>query len=106
MIMPINYKKRLIEEQIKEKMKYSGGVLIEGAKWVGKSTTASIFAKTIVSLQHPRIKKEYQAYAAVLDDKILEGEKPILYDEWQDIPEIWDFIRIDVDKNNYRGHIC
>ena len=103
MIMPINYKKRLIEEQIKEKMKYSGGVLIEGAKWVGKSTTASIFAKTIVSLQHPRIKKEYQAYAAVLDDKILEGEKPILYDEWQDIPEIWDFIRIDVDKNNYRG---
>jgi hypothetical protein len=59
-----------------------------------------------VSLQHPRIKKEYQAYAAVLDDKILEGEKPILYDEWQDIPEIWDFIRIDVDKNNYRGHIC
>ncbi|MGI6392008.1 MAG: ATP-binding protein [Candidatus Izemoplasmatales bacterium] len=103
MMMPINYKKRLIEEQIKEKMKYSGGVLIEGAKWVGKSTTASIFAKTIVSLQHPRIKKEYQAYAAVLDDKILEGEKPILYDEWQDIPEIWDFIRIDVDKNNYKG---
>jgi hypothetical protein len=103
MMVPINYRNRLIEEQIKEKMKYSGGVLIEGAKWVGKSTTASIFAKTIVSLQHPRIRKEYEAYVAVLDDKILTGEKPILYDEWQDIPEIWDFIRIDIDKNSFKN---
>ena len=29
---------------------------------------------------------------------ILEGEKPILIDEWQEATNLWDEIRIDVDK--------
>ena len=49
----INYRKRLIESQIEKKMSYSGGVIIEGAKWVGKSTTAGIFSNTVIKLQDP-----------------------------------------------------
>jgi len=33
----------------------------------------------------------------------LKGEKPILFDEWQEVPEIWDFIRLDIDENNHKG---
>ncbi len=99
----LNYRKRLIESQIEKKMAYSGGVIIEGAKWVGKSTTAGIFANTVIKLQDPLIKKQYQILATISKDEVLKGEKPILFDEWQEVPEIWDFIRLDIDDNNYKG---
>lgn len=53
----IKYKKRLIEPKIKRKLLYSGAVLIDGVKWPGKSTTAALYAKTIIKLQDPIIKK-------------------------------------------------
>jgi hypothetical protein len=84
-------------------MSYSGGVIIEGAKWVGKSTTAGIFSNTVIKLQDPVIKKQYQILATISKDEVLKGEKPILFDEWQEVPEIWDFIRLDIDENNYKG---
>ncbi len=99
----INYRKRLIESQIERKMSYSGGVIIEGAKWVGKSTTAGIFSNTVIKLQDPLIKKQYQILATISKDEVLKGEKPILFDEWQEVPEIWDFIRLDIDENDYKG---
>ena len=99
----INYRKRLIESQIEKKMSYSGGVIIEGAKWVGKSTTAGIFSNTVIKLQDPVIKKQYQILATISKDEVLKGEKPILFDEWHEVPEIWDFIRLDIDENNYKG---
>ncbi|HQC68511.1 MAG TPA: DUF4143 domain-containing protein [Clostridia bacterium] len=99
----INYRKRLIESQIEKKMSYSGGVIIEGAKWVGKSTTAGIFSNTVIKLQDPLVKKQYQILATISKDEVLKGEKPILFDEWQEVPEIWDFIRLDIDENNYKG---
>ncbi len=39
----IQYKKRLIEAKISRKLLYSGAVLIDGAKWSGKSTTATLY---------------------------------------------------------------
>jgi len=39
----LNYRKRLIESQIKKKMSYSGGVIIEGAKWVGNLRRPAFF---------------------------------------------------------------
>ena len=99
----LNYRKRLIESQIKKKMAYSGGIIIEGAKWVGKSTTAGMFSSTVIKLQDPLIKKKYQILATISKDEVLKGEKPILFDEWQEVPEIWDFIRLDIDDNNHKG---
>jgi predicted AAA+ superfamily ATPase len=102
-MMNINYRKRLIESRIKKTMGFSGGVVIEGAKWVGKSTTASLFANTIVKLQNPITREKYKTFANISKEKVLEGKKPILFDEWQDVPEIWDFIRIDIDEHNHKG---
>lgn len=99
----IQYKKRLIEDKIKRKMLYSGAVLIDGAKWVGKSTTASIFSNTIVKLQDPFIKNKYKVLATLPKNEILKGNTPILFDEWQEVPEIWDFIRLDIDETQAKG---
>lgn len=93
------YLPRLIEKSIADKLSYIGAVHIEGPKWCGKSTTASLFAKTIIKLQDPIVFNRYKIYATTSKDDLLYGEKPILFDEWQKIPEIWDFIRVDVDDH-------
>lgn len=101
--MKINYRKRIVEKEIIDKMQYSGAVHIEGPKWSGKSTTASLYSNTLIKLQNPIIKKQYQILATISKEEVLKGEKPILFDEWQEVPEIWDFIRLDIDDNNYKG---
>jgi predicted AAA+ superfamily ATPase len=102
-MIPDNYKKRIIEKEIEDKMKYSGAVVIEGPKWTGKSTTAELYSKTIIKLQNPIIKRQYQTLVTISKDEVLSGEKPILFDEWQEVPEVWDFIRLDIDDNKHRG---
>jgi len=102
-MIPNNYKTRIIEKDIEAKMKYSGAVVIEGPKWTGKSTTAELYSKTIIKLQNPIIKRQYQTLATISKEEVLSGEKPILFDEWQEVPEIWDFVRLDIDDNKYKG---
>jgi len=93
------YLPRLIEKSIENKLSYIGAVHIEGPKWCGKSTTASLFAKTVVKLQDPIVFNRYKIYASTNKEDLLYGEKPILFDEWQKIPELWDFVRLDVDEH-------
>ena len=92
------YLPRLIETLIEKKLSYIGAIQIEGPKWCGKSTTATRYAKTVVKLQNPIVFKRYQVFASTGIQDLLHGEKPILFDEWQKIPELWDFIRLDVDE--------
>lgn len=92
------YLHRLIEKTIEDKLSYIGAIQIEGPKWCGKSTTATRFAKTVVKLQDPIVFKRYQVFASTGITDLLYGEKPILFDEWQKIPELWDFIRLDIDE--------
>ena len=42
------YKTRLADSILQKKLASSGAVLIEGAKWCGKTTTASQIAKSIL----------------------------------------------------------
>jgi hypothetical protein len=89
----------LIEKSIGNKLSYIGAVHIEGPKWCGKSTTASLFARTVIKLQDPIICNRYKIFATTSKEDLLYGDKPILFDEWQKIPEIWDFVRLDVDDH-------
>jgi uncharacterized protein len=94
------YLPRLIEKTIKEKLSYIGAIQIEGPKWCGKSTTASRFASTIIKLQDPIVYTRYKTFATTSRADLLYGNKPILFDEWQKIPEIWDFVRLDIDEQH------
>ncbi|MDR3293959.1 MAG: DUF4143 domain-containing protein [Clostridiales bacterium] len=97
------YLNRLSEKKIREAMDAIGAVVIEGPKWCGKSTTGARFAKTIVKLQDPITFKNYKAYANTSRSVLLRGEKPLMFDEWQKIPDLWDFIRLDVDETSEAG---
>jgi len=97
------YLPRLVEATIEEAMKTNGCVCIEGAKWCGKSTTAERFAKSVVRLQKPSTFKQYKLLTDVGDGNMFSSEKPILFDEWQKLPELWDYIRADIDETGGRG---
>ncbi|MBQ9025693.1 MAG: ATP-binding protein [Methanobrevibacter sp.] len=80
-----------------------GAVLIVGPKWCGKTTTASQFAKSIIELQHPTLGKSFIELADVDPLLLLDREKPLLIDEWQMAPELWDAVRYSVDKTDGYG---
>jgi len=97
------YLPRLIEDKIEKQLKASGCIVIEGPKWCGKSTTARRFSKTVVELQRAKVLNLYRTYITTEDENVLKGERPILFDEWQKLPELWDLIRWDIDTNGGRG---
>ena len=97
------YLNRLIEAVIKRELEALGCVAIEGPKWCGKSTTGERFAKTVVKLQNPITYRQYATFATTSKENLLRGEKPLMFDEWQKIPDIWDFIRTDIDETGLAG---
>lgn len=97
------YLPRLIEKSITESMKTNGCIVIEGPKWCGKSTTSERFAKSVIKLQKPATYKQYRILADIGDENLLSGEKPVLFDEWQKIPELWDYVRNYIDETSGKG---
>ncbi|WP_295727206.1 ATP-binding protein [uncultured Methanobrevibacter sp.] len=99
----MEYIKRYVDEELTDILECMGAVLIVGPKWCGKTTTATQFAKTIIELQHPTLGKSYIELADVDPLLLLDGEKPLLIDEWKMAPELWDAVRYSVDKTEGYG---
>lgn len=97
------YLKRIADNVLVDKLSLVGAVLVEGPKWCGKSTTAEEFAKTVIYMQDPEKRDQYMALAKNAPSKFLTGETPVLIDEWQIIPFIWDAIRFEIDKRKTTG---
>lgn len=97
------YMTRIVDDTIKNKLEYMGAIVIEGPKWCGKSTTAKQFCKSIIELQDPDKKIQYDNISNTKPSLFLEGEKPRLFDEWQMYPVIWDTIRTDIDHTGLKG---
>lgn len=97
------YLKRVIDKTLELKLEAFGATLIVGPKWCGKTTTALQKAKSVLDLQDPDNIDKYMDTASVKPSLLLLGLKPRLIDEWQDIPELWDAVRKDVDKSQQEG---
>ena len=97
------YLKRLGDEELRLALASSGAVLIEGAKWCGKTSTAQQAAKSVIFLQDPDQSVSYLALADTKPSLLLSGTTPKLIDEWQMAPVLWDAVRFEVDKRNELG---
>lgn len=73
-----------------------GAVLIEGPKWCGKSTTAAQRAATVLYLNDPSEMRQNLRMADVNPKLLLAGTPPVLIDEWQLAPKLWDAIRLTI----------
>jgi len=94
-----DYKQRVYDEILKFRLNTFGAVLITGPKGCGKTRTASEIAKSIVKFQDEDRRDYYLELANSRPSKLLEGENPRLFDEWQDAPKIWGAIRTFCDDN-------
>ena len=82
------YKTRIVDGILREKLESKEAVLIEGAKWCGKTTTASQLAKSILYMQDPEKVRQNIELAELKPSKLLEGDVPRLIDEWQLAPKL------------------
>ncbi len=99
----MEYKNRVTDEILKNKLETFGGVLIVGPKGCGKTTSAKHFAKSFVEFQNEDKRNQLIATAEIAPSKLLIGEKPRLFDEWQDAPKIWGAIRKSIDDEQKVG---
>ena len=93
-----DYKNRIADALLAEKLSYMGAVLVQGPKWCGKTTTAHQAAHSEVFLDDPVKGPSNRLLAQTRPDKLLSGQSPRLIDEWQEEPSLWDAVRSAVDR--------
>jgi len=93
------YYKRYIEKQILESIDTIGAIVVAGPKFCGKTTTCKLFSKSEYTLGT----KEKIELAQSNPNSILLGETPRLIDEWQNVPDLWNCARqqIDLRENKF-----
>lgn len=96
----MSYIKRIIEDDLLEKLSASGAVLIKGPKSCGKTSTAKMYAKSLLEMDRDA---QVPFIMATNPKLLLAGPTPRLIDEWQEQPEIWNYIRHEVDDRNLKG---
>ena len=97
------YKARIADKILAEKLDAMGAVLIEGPKYCGKTTLATQQAKSILSMSDPDTMEQNIAMANTNIKLLLRGDTPRLIDEWQIAPKFWDAVRNEVDKRDEDG---
>ena len=91
------YKKRIADGLLQRKLAGKGAVLIEGAKWCGKTTTAEQIAKSVKYMTETGMVEQNIQLVKLNPKLLLTGDIPRLIDEWQIAPQLWDSIRFESD---------
>lgn len=94
------YIDRLVDDKIEKYLSVFGAVSIEGPKWCGKTWTSYNHANSKVLLD----KEEIRERAEINPDLVLDSEKPILIDEWNLVPKLWDAVRRKCDEVSTPGN--
>lgn len=94
------YLPRVADKELSELFAQVPAVLLDGAKGVGKTATAEQRVATIIRLDDPA----ERAVAEADPFQSLKRPFPILIDEWQRLPAIWDVVRraVDADRSPNR----
>lgn len=98
-----NYRPRVVDQLLQEKLEAMGAVLIEGPKYCGKTTTGEQQAKSVLYMADPANMERNLTMAATNIRRLLVGDTPRLIDEWQIAPKLWDAIRFEVDHRQEEG---
>lgn len=97
------YRKRIVDELLLDKLEAKGAVVVEGPKWCGKTTTSMQVAGSILRMDEPSKREENIRMSEIDPSRLLLGDTPRLIDEWQIAPKVWDAIRYEVDTRGEEG---
>jgi uncharacterized protein len=93
------YSRRIIDDEIDELFADLAALAVDGAKAVGKTETALQRAAAVVRLDATAT----QQTVAADPESILTRARPLLIDEWQRVPPVWDVVRRAVDSDASGG---
>lgn len=93
------YYPRIVEHQLHDLLREHAAVAIEGARGVGKTTTASQVAATVLELQNEATLERVTADPEI----ILRSPTPVLIDEWPNYPRVMNTIKLAVDNDDTPG---
>ena len=97
------YFHRIADDILEEKLRTSGAVQIKGTMWCGKTTTAKQHAASVVLMDDPDEGERNRVIATSFPREFLAKEPPLLIDEWQTVPSVWDSVRHEVDRRDSFG---
>jgi uncharacterized protein len=95
-----DYCARVVDAELSERLRSIGAVLIDGPKGCGKTETALQKARSSVRFDTDL---NARVLLGLNPEELFDQETPILFDEWQRAPEIWDQVRRHVDDLRRRG---
>jgi len=90
----VPYSPRLLDRQLDRLLIGLPAVVIDGPKAVGKTVTATRRAATVLALDDPLERDLLQADR----ERLTTADRPVLVDEWQLYPAVWDQVRRAVDN--------
>jgi predicted AAA+ superfamily ATPase len=94
------YRARVVDGELRQRLRTSGAVLVEGPKACGKTETGRQVAASEVLLD---VDEGARAAVAVDPNLVLAGGTPRLIDEWQVEPRIWNHVRRAIDERKEPG---
>ena len=97
------YLPRIVDDRVENYLNAFGAVCIEGPKWCGKTWTSAHHSKSAFYLADPANNFRNRQLVNYSLDYALQGGTPRLIDEWQEYPQLWDAVRMEVDKRADTG---
>lgn len=94
----VPYGRRVVDDEVDALFGGVAALSLEGAKGVGKTATALQRARTVYQLDDDAQRSVIEADP----QRLAEGDRPILIDEWQRLPGSWDLVRRQVDDPTTR----
>ena len=102
-LTPDGYRPRIVDDMLERKLRVFGAVSVEGPKWCGKTWTAENHADSEIKIAENRGPLTNRDYVLADVRRALTGDPPHLIDEWQEVPQIWDSVRSNLDSHPGHG---
>ena len=91
---------RVAEQELLRRLQYVGAVVIEGAKATGKTVLGMKYARSVHRLDSDA---NVRLLAETAPAVLLADPPPVLLDEWQLVPSLWNQVRHAVDAGGAPG---
>lgn len=95
----MSYKRRIVDQELDELFSEVAALTLDGPKAVGKTTTGEQRVQGLVRLDSKAVRGPVAAEPEI----VLRRPRPLLIDEWQKVPEVWDVVRRAVDDDSSGG---
>ena len=94
------YRPRLVDPLLHDAMSAFAAVMVVGPRAAGKTTTAARLAAQVDRLDVPDVAATYRADP---DAALRRAGRPLLLDEWQEVPEVLAAVKRAVDRDRTPG---